>query len=57
MEIAALPLAFGLPFYALIFSLLNAIILFGRIKAENAALGINVPMPEPSRDPNRPATS
>ena len=57
MEIAALPLAFGLPLYALIFSLLNAIILFVRIKAENAALGIDIRMPEPSRDPNRAATS
>ncbi|PDV84574.1 hypothetical protein CO652_31340 [Rhizobium sp. H4] len=37
-EIAALPLAFGLPFYALGFSLLNALILYIRIKAENAAL-------------------
>jgi methyltransferase len=37
-EIAALPLAFGLPLYALIFSLLNAAILTVRIRAENAAL-------------------
>ncbi|MBY5374755.1 hypothetical protein ELG72_02385 [Rhizobium leguminosarum] len=37
-EIAALPLAFGLPFYAIVFSLLNALILYVRVKAENAAL-------------------
>ncbi|OWV85331.1 hypothetical protein ATY75_25140 [Rhizobium sp. N122] len=37
-EIAALPLAFGLPFYAIGFSLLNACILYVRMKAENAAL-------------------
>lgn len=37
-EIAALPLAFGMPFYALLFSLLNAAILTVRIRAENAAL-------------------
>ncbi|WFU09580.1 isoprenylcysteine carboxylmethyltransferase family protein [Rhizobium sp. CB3090] len=37
-EIAVLPLAFGLPLYALIFSLLNAAILTIRIRAENAAL-------------------
>ncbi|WP_041678552.1 isoprenylcysteine carboxyl methyltransferase family protein [Rhizobium etli] len=37
-EIAALPLAFGLPVYAIVFSLLNAAILNVRLKAENAAL-------------------
>ncbi|MDE1992593.1 MAG: hypothetical protein KGI75_08810 [Rhizobiaceae bacterium] len=37
-EIAALPLAFDLPLYALVFSLLNAAILTVRIRAENAAL-------------------
>lgn len=37
-EIAALPLAFGLPLYAAIFSLLNGVILAVRIRAENAAL-------------------
>ncbi len=37
-EIAALPLAFGMPLYALVFSLLNAVILTIRIRAENAAL-------------------
>ncbi|RUM07252.1 isoprenylcysteine carboxyl methyltransferase family protein [Rhizobium chutanense] len=37
-EIAALPLAFGLPFYAIGFSLLNACVLHIRMKAENAAL-------------------
>jgi methyltransferase len=37
-EIAVLPLVFGLPLYALIFSLLNASLLWIRIGAENAAL-------------------
>jgi methyltransferase len=37
-EIAALPLAFGLPLYAIVFSLINALILHVRVKAENAAL-------------------
>ncbi|OWV92167.1 hypothetical protein ATY78_01110 [Rhizobium sp. R635] len=37
-EIAALPLAFGLPLYAVVFSLLNAFVLHIRMKAENAAL-------------------
>jgi len=37
-EIAALPLAFGMPLYALVFSLLNAAVLTIRIRAENAAL-------------------
>ncbi|MBB3656324.1 methyltransferase [Rhizobium sp. BK650] len=37
-EIATLPLAFGMPFYALVFSLLNAAMLTIRIRAENAAL-------------------
>ena len=37
-EIAALPLAFGMPLYALVFSFLNAAVLTVRIRAENAAL-------------------
>ncbi|CAN7181601.1 hypothetical protein LJR251_000321 [Rhizobium rhizogenes] len=37
-EIAVLPLAFGLPLHAIVFSLLNAAILTIRIRAENAAL-------------------
>jgi methyltransferase len=37
-EIAVLPLAFGLPLYAVVFSALNAAILTVRIRAENAAL-------------------
>jgi methyltransferase len=37
-EIAILPLAFGLPWYALAFSLLNALVLTFRVTAENAAL-------------------
>lgn len=38
-EIAVLPLAFGLPFYALVFFVLNGAILSIRIRAENDALG------------------
>jgi methyltransferase len=37
-EIAVLPLAFGLTVYAGVFSLLNASLLWVRIRAENAAL-------------------
>lgn len=37
-EIAALPLALGLPWYALAFSILNAIVLMVRIRTEEAAL-------------------
>ena len=37
-EIATLPLAFGLPWYALTFSGLNACVMWLRIKAEDAAL-------------------
>ena len=38
-EIATLPLALGLPWVALIFTLLNAAVLTIRIRVENAALG------------------
>jgi methyltransferase len=38
-EIAILPLVFGLTWYALAFSLLNAFVLSIRVTAENAALG------------------
>ena len=37
-EIAALPLAFGMPFYAAVFTVLNAVMLTVRIRAENALL-------------------
>ena len=37
-EIALVPLALGLPIYALVFSILNAGVLAIRIPAENAAL-------------------
>lgn len=37
-EIAVLPLVFGLPLYALAFSILNGLVLWIRITAENAAL-------------------
>lgn len=45
VEIATLPMAFGLYLFAAIFSLLNALILFIRIRAENSALhpGISLP--------------
>jgi methyltransferase len=39
-ELAAVPLALGLPLYALVFSLLNAAVLAIRIPAENAALAV-----------------
>ena len=46
-EIAVLPLMFGLVGYAVVFSVLNAILLYVRIRAENAALGIGAtPLPE-----------
>jgi len=38
-EIAVLPLVFGLPMVAIVFSLLNGLILWVRIRAENRALG------------------
>ena len=38
-EIAVLPLTFGLPWFALLFTALNAAILAVRIRAENRALG------------------
>lgn len=38
-EIAVLPLVFGLPWVALTFSILNALILVVRIREENKALG------------------
>jgi methyltransferase len=40
-EIALVPLALGLPLYALIFSVLNALVLAIRVPAENAALTAN----------------
>jgi methyltransferase len=39
LEIALLPLVFGMPTYALIFTLLNAGVLVIRVRAENVALG------------------
>jgi methyltransferase len=40
-EFAAVPLALGLPVYALVFSILNAVVLAIRIPAENEALLIS----------------
>jgi methyltransferase len=40
-EFALAPLALGLPVYALVFSLLNALVLAIRIPQENAALAVN----------------
>ncbi|MDF2120568.1 isoprenylcysteine carboxylmethyltransferase family protein [Roseiarcaceae bacterium H3SJ34-1] len=37
-EIAALPLAFGQPLFALVFTVVNGVVLYTRIKAENRAL-------------------
>ncbi len=53
-EIAVLPLAFGLWLFALIFSVLNAAVLFIRIRAENEALeraGAEPPMREDDPKP------
>jgi methyltransferase len=41
-EIAVVPLALGLPIYALLFSVLNAIVLAIRIPQEATALAVNV---------------
>jgi methyltransferase len=41
-EIAVVPLALGLPLYAVVFSVLNALVLAIRIPQENAALAANV---------------
>jgi methyltransferase len=38
LEIAVVPLALGLPVFAAVFALLNAFILYHRIRTENAAL-------------------
>jgi len=38
LEIAVVPLALGLPIFAAVFTALNALILYERIRAENAAL-------------------
>jgi methyltransferase len=39
LEVPLLPLAFGLPWFALVFGLLNLAMLWWRIRAENKALG------------------
>jgi methyltransferase len=44
-EIAGVPLALGLPVYALVFSILNAVVLAIRIPEENAALEAAVVAP------------
>jgi len=38
LEIAVVPLALGLPVFAAVFAVLNGIVLYKRIRAENAAL-------------------
>jgi methyltransferase len=38
LEIAVVPLALGMPVFAAVFTLLNAAVLYQRIRAENAAL-------------------
>lgn len=55
-EIAVLPLAFSMPFYALIFSVANAVLLSVRIRAEDAALASARPLTdETSRRPASPS--
>ena len=44
-EIAVIPLALGLPVYALVFFMLNLAVLAVRIRVENAALAASVAMP------------
>ena len=44
-EILLLPIAFGLPLYALVFTVLNALVLAIRIRAETAALHDNAAPP------------
>jgi methyltransferase len=51
-EIAVLPLAFGLPWFAVLFTLLNAAVLVIRIRAENRALN-HALAASPSRGPDR----
>jgi methyltransferase len=46
-EIAVLPMVFGLPVYALVFSVLNALVLTIRIRAENAAIAATAAPPRP----------
>ena len=46
-EIAVLPLAFGADGLALVFSLLNLLLLRHRIRIENAALALRQPQPGP----------
>jgi methyltransferase len=48
-EIAVLPLVFGLTGYALLFSVLNALVLFARIGAESAALAATASRSQPGR--------
>ncbi len=53
-EIAVVPLALGLPIYALVFSMLNAAVLAIRIPVENAALagsGFDQPETAPNSGP------
>jgi methyltransferase len=45
-EIAILPLAFGLPYYALAFTVLNTVVLWIRLRAESAALHASSQQPE-----------
>jgi isoprenylcysteine carboxyl methyltransferase (ICMT) family protein YpbQ len=46
-EIAVVPLALGLPIYALAFSILNAAVLAVRVRAENVALASAAGDPAP----------
>jgi methyltransferase len=55
LEIAVVPLALGLPLYAALFFILNALVLWVRIRAENTALGWATRNGDPSR--HRPKAS
>jgi len=52
-EIAVLPLAFGLPIYAVVFSILDAIVLFIRIREEARALATFNPSTAGGEIPDR----
>jgi methyltransferase len=49
LEIAVVPLALGLPLYAAVFSVLNAVVLAIRIRAENEALAWATGEPPPGQ--------
>lgn len=53
-EIAVLPLVFGLPLYAALFSAINAAVLLVRIRAEDRALADSGPRPDGGAETRSP---